>query len=92
MLFKNNVGPQVRKRRNELGWSQSIFASKLQIAGWDISRSGVSKVEARLVHVDDRDLMFLAEVLRVEVPNLFPKRDKSCRLHEFMHKLETSRF
>lgn len=30
------------------------FAAKLQIAGLDISRSGVSKIEARLRYVDDR--------------------------------------
>jgi ribosome-binding protein aMBF1 (putative translation factor) len=46
MLYKNNIGPQVRRRRYALGWSQSILAAKLQIAGLDISRSGVSKIEA----------------------------------------------
>jgi transcriptional regulator with XRE-family HTH domain len=46
MRYKNNVGPQVRRRRYALGWSQSDFAAKLQIAGFDISRSGVSKIEA----------------------------------------------
>ncbi len=48
MRYKNNVGPQVRRRRYALGWSQSVLAAKLQIAGFDISRSGVSKIEARL--------------------------------------------
>ena len=48
MRYKNNIGPQVRRRRYALGWSQSILAAKLQIAGFDISRSGVSKIEARL--------------------------------------------
>ena len=38
MSYKNNVGPQVRRRRYALGWSQSGFAAKLQIAGFDISR------------------------------------------------------
>jgi len=45
--FKNNVGPQIRRLRNQLGWSQVILSTKLQIAGWDISRSGVSKIESR---------------------------------------------
>ena len=34
---KNNVGPQVRRLRFPRGWSQSEFATKLQIAGFDIS-------------------------------------------------------
>ena len=64
MRYKNNIGPQVRGRRYALGWSQSILAAKLQIAGFDISRSGVSKIEARLSYVDDKALLYLAELLK----------------------------
>ncbi len=89
---KNNVGPQVRRLRFLRGWSQSEFATKLQIAGLDIDRSGVSKIEARMVFVDDRTLLYLAEVLKVELPELFPKREAGRRLHDFMAQLETTRF
>jgi transcriptional regulator with XRE-family HTH domain len=92
MRYKNNVGPQVRRRRYALGWSQSDFAVKLQIAGFDISRSGVSKIEARLSYVDDKALLYLAEVLKVQVQDLFPLRTPGNRLYEFMEKLETTRF
>ena len=92
MRYKNNIGPQVRRRRYTLGWSQSTFATKLQIAGLDTSRSGVSKIEARLCYVDDRTLVYLAEVLKVPVQELFPPRETGKRLHDFMEKLETTRF
>jgi transcriptional regulator with XRE-family HTH domain len=46
MRYKNNIGPQVRRRRYALGWPQSVLATKLQIVGLNISRSGVSKIEA----------------------------------------------
>lgn len=92
MRYKNNVGPQIRRRRYALGWSQSVLAAKLQIAGLDISRSGVSKIEARLRHVDDKSIMFLAEVLSVPLGDLFPKREESKRMADFMDKLETTRF
>jgi transcriptional regulator with XRE-family HTH domain len=69
MRFHNNIGPQVRRRRYALGWSQSMLATKLQLSGFDISRSGVSKIEARLRFVDDKDLMFLAEVLKFQSRN-----------------------
>lgn len=92
MRFHNNVGPQVRRRRYYLGWSQSTLAAKLQLAGLDISRSGVSKIEARLRFVDDRDLMYLAEVLGVPVQDLFPPRKEDGRLSDFMEKLQTTRF
>jgi transcriptional regulator with XRE-family HTH domain len=92
MQFCNNIGPQVRRRRYALGWSQSMLATKLQLAGFDISRSRVSKIEARLRFVDDKDLMFLAEVLKVPIQELFPRRERSRRLSDFMEELETTRF
>jgi transcriptional regulator with XRE-family HTH domain len=91
MHYKNNIGPQVRRLRYSRAWSQSTFAAKLQIAGFDISRSGVSKIEARMVFVDDRILVYLAETLRVSIQDLFPPR-QAGRLHEFMEKLEKTRF
>ena len=90
--FKNNIGPQVRRLRYARDWSQSTLAAKLQIAGMETDRSGVSKIEARLIFVDDRTLMYLAEVLKVEVQELFPKRDRTDCLHDFLSRLETTRF
>jgi transcriptional regulator with XRE-family HTH domain len=92
MLYKNNIGPQVRRKRYGLGWSQSTLAAKLQLGGLDISRSGVSKIEARLRFVDDKDIMFLAEVLKVPIQDLFPRREGAARLSEFMENLENTRF
>jgi transcriptional regulator with XRE-family HTH domain len=92
MRYKNNVGPQVRRRRYALGWSQSDLATKLQLAGFDVSRSGVSKIEARLSYVDDKTLLYLAEVLKVSIQELFPSRPPGNRLHDFIERLETTRF
>lgn len=91
MRYKNNIAPQVRRRRYAFGWSQSVFAAKLQIAGFDTSHSGVSKIEARLSSVDDKTLLCLAEVLKVPVQELFPARTGGNRLHDFTGKLETMR-
>jgi len=41
------------------------------LASLDISRSGVSKIEVRLRHVDDKSIMFLAELLNVPLGELF---------------------
>jgi transcriptional regulator with XRE-family HTH domain len=92
MLYKNNIGPQVRRKRYSLGWSQSTLAAKLQLGGLDISRSGVSKIEARLRFVDDKDIMFLAEVLKTPVQELFPPRPADKRLSDYMAQLERTRF
>lgn len=43
------------------------MAAKLQCAGLDIGRSGLSKIEARLRYVDDKAIMFLADALKTPV-------------------------
>lgn len=92
MHSRNNVGPQVRRLRFSRGWSQTDLATKLQIAGLDIDRSGVSKIEARMQFVDDHTLLYLADVLKVELPELFPKREPGCRIHDYLTQLKASRF
>ncbi len=92
MRYKNNIGPQVRRRRYALGWSQSDLATRLQLAGFDTSRSGVSKIEAQLSYVDDKTILYLAEVLKVPVQELFPPRMPGNRIHDFMEKLGITRF
>ncbi len=62
------------------------------MAGLDISRSGIAKIEARLHHVDDRAIMFFAEVLKVPIQDLFPARTGNRRLSDFMAELATTRF
>ena len=60
---QNLVGPQVRARRVAAGLPQAALAAKLQLAGWDISRGGLSKIEARLRRVTDAEVVVLAQVL-----------------------------
>jgi hypothetical protein len=92
LTYKNHIGPQVRRRRYLLGWTQAILAAKLQIAGLYIDRSGVSKIESRLQQTNDKLIMFLADVLKVPIQELFPSRDQNVRLFDLMTKLETTGF
>ena len=34
MLYKNNIGPQVRRKRYALGWSQSISPRSSKVLAW----------------------------------------------------------
>ena len=45
--------------------TQVALASRLQLAGWDISRVGAAKIESGIREVTDIELMKLAEVLHV---------------------------
>ena len=69
----NLVGPQVRKWRDNRGWSQETMASKLQLLGWSISRHSLAKLELGLRRVSDCELYFLAKVLRIDLRDLFPR-------------------
>jgi len=75
--LQNLVGPVVRKLRAEAGLSQEALAARLQVAGWDLSRAGLSKIEARLRRVNDAELLVLSQVLKRGVADLFPPRARN---------------
>ena len=83
----NMVGPQIRKLRYVRGWSQNILATKLQLLGWDIDRVAVGKIESRVVHVDDYELLYFTKVFNVGLADLFPMIDAERRIHEVLTEL-----
>lgn len=73
---RNLSGPIIRKIRNEKELSQAELARRCQLAGWDISREIVAKIEMRIRWVADFELANLAIVLEVPVASLLPDRLK----------------
>jgi len=71
---KNIVGPQIRKLRYQQNLTQEMFAAKCSVRGLDLSRGTLSKIEAQLRCVTDAELIVLAEALKVELTELYPKR------------------
>jgi len=71
---KNAVGPKLMRLRSRLGLSLEKFAAKCQLAGWDISRDIVARIELQSRCVTDIELMELAHVLRVPADALLPRR------------------
>ena len=59
------------------GLSQEGLAAKLQLGGWDLSRGGLSKIEAQLRRVNDAEIYLFAKVLKCEMGDLFPKRPRN---------------
>ncbi len=70
----NLVGPQVKKRRLELGWSQEQLAAKCQVAQMDISRASMAQIESQIRWVKDWEIVQLARVLKLPIEQLFPAR------------------
>ncbi|MCH7225060.1 helix-turn-helix domain-containing protein [Haloferula sp. A504] len=83
---RNLVGPRVRTLRVQAGLSQETLAAKLQLAGWDLSRGGLSKVEARLRRVSDAELWILKGVLGCEIGDLFPGRVQKLELGQVLER------
>ena len=71
----NVIGRQVGRLRYQRGWTQEILAARLQLAGWTISRSGVSKIESGLVYVPDFRLPCFARLFGVTIEDLYPAAD-----------------
>jgi transcriptional regulator with XRE-family HTH domain len=70
---RNIVGPQVRLLRSKAALSQAKLAAQCQMVGWDISREGIAKIEGRVRHVNDSELVFLCRTFRVKPEALLGK-------------------
>lgn len=74
--FRNSVGPSIRRVRNRLKLTQSQLAARLQVAGLDLDRAGVGKVESQLRSVFDFELIVLARCLKVPIEELLPNKEE----------------
>ena len=68
----NVVGPTVRRLRYNQKLTQDLLAARCAVAGCDISRGTLAKIEAQIRGVSDVELFVLASVLRVQIEDLFP--------------------
>ncbi len=70
---RNIVGPQIMRHRNSRGWSQQQLATACQVAGWDVSRGVIARIEGGVRWVADFELLELARVLQVKVIEIYPE-------------------
>ncbi len=69
--MKNVVGKQIKEVREELGITQEQLAIRLEMAGWQVDRFLISKIERGERQVLDTEVQLIAKALKVEVSNLF---------------------
>ena len=82
MEHKNVVGREVGRIRSNRGWSQADLARELQKAGWDISRSEVSKIEMRIREVKVWQMMLLVHLLETPHESFYPRLDPKKALRD----------
>jgi transcriptional regulator with XRE-family HTH domain len=61
--LRNALGLQIRRLREEKNWSQSDFARELQLSGWDVERSIITKIELRRRCITDYELLLMLKTL-----------------------------
>ena len=80
----------MRKLRWEQKLKQKELAAQLELAGWQLDRAGVSKVESRFIKVSDYQLLCLMHVLKVDAQELLPSIDPKKPIDEQIRKLMAS--
>lgn len=65
--LKNVIGKRIQEARIKLNLTQDELATKLQLEGWQISRTTLSKIEAEIREVRDYEILVLARILKVPV-------------------------
>ena len=55
----------------EADWTQAALTREAQLAGWDLDRSTISKIEAGLRRVYDTEVWHLAQLLKCELGALY---------------------
>lgn len=67
----NLIGNNLKKLRQELGWSQQLLSDKLETVAVYICRGSISRIEDKQRTVTDIELYGLASVLGVSISDLF---------------------
>lgn len=78
--MKNIVGAKVKAARalQQPRLTQAQLAAKLQLAGWNIDRVGIAKIEARIREVKDTEILKLAAALKVSPSWLLEEINENC--------------
>ena len=77
-MRNNIIGRRVKvaRVRHKPRMTQKVLATKLQLEGWDLGRSGIAKIEMGLRRVTDIEVLKLAKALGVSVAWLFEDEEE----------------
>ena len=72
--IEKRVGQNIRILRERRGMTQELLATKLQLAGCDITRSAVAKIEVGQRHLYPDEVILIKEILNVCFEDIFDLR------------------
>ena len=67
---EKRVGKNIRTLREKAGMTQDMLAAKLQISGYDITRSAVAKIEVGQRHLYPDELILIKKILKVSFDDI----------------------
>ena len=68
---EKDIGNNIRKIRENMGMTQEMLSTKLQLAGCDITRSAVAKIEVGQRHLYPDEIMLIKEILCIDFDSIF---------------------
>src|ERR1043165_2581618 len=71
---QNFVGSTIRKLRSARDLTQEMLSARCGVAGYEISRGTLAKIEAEIRGITDVELFVVARVLGVKIEELFPAK------------------
>lgn len=69
--IEKRIGANIRTLRESIGMTQEQLAAKLQIAGCDITRSAVAKIEVGQRHLYPDEIILLHKILGASYEAIF---------------------
>lgn len=69
--IEKQIGNNLRTIREQAGFTQEYVATKLQLAGCDITRSAVAKIEVGQRHLYPDEIILLKEILKTTYEEIF---------------------
>ena len=72
--IEKRIGQNIRILRERKGMTQELLATKLQLAGCDITRSAVAKIEVGQRHLYPDEVILIKEILNVSFEDIFDLR------------------
>lgn len=70
---QNMVGPRIKQLRLEKGMTQKTLAERLEILAVYVCRGSISRIEEQKRTITYIELIGIAEVLQVDISELFKK-------------------
>ena len=75
--IEKQIGANIRALRERAGMTQDVLAAKLPLAGCDMTRSAVAKIEVGQRHLYPDEILLIKEILGVSFEDIFSVSNKA---------------